>query len=203
MKTFKQYTEETSLNSIYSKAPKAKKEIDSLGKDIAKEVGGFYIDGGIKSKNRSKEKIENEYDGDSSKLKDVVRGTIAVDKSDIENTKKLLKKHSSEIKHHKGNESPLGYSGVNSHIKTNTGLKGEIQVNTPEMIYAKEKPDVAKKMLGVSLYNKLKDKIGLAGKGHAYYEKWRELETDSPEQKQVEKEGKRYYARIRKQLTKK
>lgn len=201
MKSFKQYLEEKSkLDTIYSKAPQAKKEIDSIGQDIAAKVGGFYIDGGIKNKSRSKEKIEKEYDGDASKLKDVVRGTVAVDQKDLQKTKELLKPHSTELKQHNGNSSSLGYSGINSHIKTDAGLKGEIQVNTPEMIYAKEKPEIAKKMLGISLYNKISKKIGKAGKGHEYFEKWRSLDDDSSEKKAIEKSCKKYYSKIRDKL---
>jgi len=39
---------------------------------------------------------------------------------------------------------PLGYSGNIVNIKTSNGLTAEIQVNTPKMIYAKEKPKMPK-----------------------------------------------------------
>ena len=199
MKSFKEYLEEeqSKLDKIYAKAPEAKKQISSIGKDVAAKVGGFYIDGGIKPKQRSKEKVEKEYDGDESKLKDVVRGTVAVDKKDYHAAKELLEPHSTQLKQHKGNSSPLGYSGVNSHIKTDAGIHGEIQVNTPEMIYAKEKPSDAKRMLGIKMYNDIKNMMGPAGKGHEYYEKWRSAEDGSPEKKQIEKACKKYYSKIR------
>lgn len=201
MKSFKQYLQEKSkLDTLYSKVPSAKAEIDSIGQNIANKVGGFYIDGGIKNKTRSAEKVEKEYNGDASKLKDVVRGTIAVDKDNIDQTKSLLKPISTELKHHKGNSSPLGYSGVNSHIKTDNGLKGEIQVNTPEMIYAKEKPEIARKMLGDELYNKISKQLGAAGKGSEYYQKWRSADDNSREKQDIQKSCKKYYSSIRKKL---
>ena len=65
MKTFTEFLQEQSkLEKMYSKAPEAKKEISTIGKDVADKVGGFYIDGGVKSKTRSKEKIKKEYGGD-------------------------------------------------------------------------------------------------------------------------------------------
>ena len=65
------------------------------------------------------------------------------------------------------------------------------------MIYAKEKPLDAKRMLGVKLYNNLYKKLGPAGMGHEYYEKWRSEENPSVKQ-QLQKDCKKYYRSIRK-----
>lgn len=62
------------------------------------------------------------------------------------------------------------------NMKTKSGLTAEIQVNTPEMIYAKESPALARELLGDKKYNEIHTKTGIeGGQGHKYYEEWRKL----------------------------
>ena len=67
----------------------------------------------------------------------------------------------------------LGYSGYNTKYRASNGHIAEIQINTPEMIYAKEPAESAIKQLGEKLYNQLNKRYnGIGGKGHLYYDKW-------------------------------
>lgn len=96
---------------------------------------------------RAREKVETKYDGDWSRLRDVVRGTIAVDKFDeIPQVMKALRKHARE----KGwriatrpedrfsNPTSAGYRDMQLFIESPDGLQAEVQINTKSMWLAKE-----------------------------------------------------------------
>jgi hypothetical protein len=92
----------------------------------------------------------------------------------------------------------LGYSGVNSSLKTKNGITGEIQVNSPEMIYAKETPKNARAILGDDVYDSISAKTGIeGGLGHKLYEQWRALPEGSPGRLPLEAQSKAYYDAIR------
>ena len=73
-------------------------------------------------------------------------------------------------------------------------------MNTPQMIYAKEKD--AKSILGEELYNKLKASGIEGGKGHEFYEEWRKLspikEGELKRMREIERISVEYYSQIRK-----
>ena len=101
------------------------------------------------------------------------------------------------IKTQSHESNPLGYSGNIVNIKTSNGLTAEIQVNTPKMIYAKEKPENAKRILGETKYNQIAKEVGIeGGKGHDLYEKYRVLVAgkDDKQRKKIEQESKKYYS---------
>ncbi|MCF6202159.1 MAG: hypothetical protein L3J59_00605 [Methylococcaceae bacterium] len=61
-------------------------------------------------------------------------------------------------------------------INDNAGLTGEIQVNTPEMIYAKEPESMARVLIGDDAYNAISSKTNVPeGQGHKFYVQWRQL----------------------------
>ena len=94
----------------------------------------------------------------------------------------------------------LGYTGTLVNVKYPNGVWGEIQVNSPQMIYAKEKN--AKVILGDELYNKLKVSGIEGGKGHEFYEEWRKLspikEDELKRMREIEKMSVEYYNQVRK-----
>lgn len=67
----------------------------------------------------------------------------------------MLRERGVAIKEITPTKESLGYSGVNGTMKTASGLTGEIQVNSPEMIYAKETPANARAILGDETCNNI------------------------------------------------
>ncbi len=59
-------------------------------------------------------------------------------------------------------------------IDTPNGLMSEIQLNTPEMIYAKENASVVRKILGDKVYKQPNRTFkGKGGKGYIYYDQYK------------------------------
>lgn len=97
---------------------------------------------------RAREKVEKNYDGNWGQLKDVVRGTIAVDKyDDIPAAVKALREHvqsrgwtlSMRPESRFANPTPAGYRDIQLFIESPDGMQCEVQVNTKAMWVAKEK----------------------------------------------------------------
>ncbi len=136
-------------------------------------------------------------------LKDIVRTTIIVPRSAIEGVIKDLSttKHFLRYKPQSGSAF-LGYSGNIINVLISNGLVAEIQVNTPKMIYAKEQPDVAKKILGEKVWNEIRKQTGTEGGfGHMYYEEYRKLskeEQNSEKGLAIKKESENYYSHFTK-----
>lgn len=100
-----------------------------------------------------------------------------------------------------GAKDPLGYSGVNATIETQAGIVGEIQVNTPAMIYAKESEPMARALIGDDLYTSIATKSGIPdGQGHKLYEQWRVLPDSDPERLAIETQSKAYYDAVRRSI---
>jgi RHS repeat-associated protein len=187
------------LDELYKKAPAAKIEIDNLADGIAEKTGGKVAKAPIKGRGRAMEKATNDYGGDASRLKDLARNTVIVDKDRYPEAVRLLNETGANVKTIDPTVDPMGYSGANGSVKTSNGMVAEIQVNTPEMIYAKETPKNAKAILGDVEYQRLSDKLGVSGgKGHELYEQWRSLPPGDPKRVALEAESKEYYSTIRK-----
>ncbi len=186
------------FGEIYAKAPAAKLEIDSMADDIAEMFGGQVAKAPVKSKERAIQKIMNDYDGDATKIKDLARNTIIVSAEKMDAAVAELAKRGANVKVIDGATNPLGYSGVNSTIKTQAGIVGEVQVNTPAMIYAKESEPMARALLGDNLYDSIAAKSGIpGGQGHKFYEEWRVLEPGSTQAQSISEKSHAYYEAIR------
>ena len=136
---------------------------------------------------------------DIFKIKDAVRTTIIVQRDQLQNVVNELGNNKMCIKkkEHKA-ENNQGYSGFLLNVKSSNGLIGEIQVNTSEMIYAKEKPDIAKTILGEDTWNKIREKTGIeGGLGHEYYEQFRTMKIDDPYRIELERKSFEYYNHFR------
>ena len=183
------------LDSMYKDAPAAKKEIDTMADELAEQYGGSVAKAPLKGRERAKQKIENDYQGDASKLKDVARNTIIVPKDQIQNVKKELGNKGADVWEFTPDNNALGYSGINTTIKTKNGLHGEVQVNSPEMIYAKEPENIARTLIGDDAYNKIAKDTGIeGGLGHKYYEDWRVIkDKESAAAKKIAEKSKKYY----------
>lgn len=89
----------------------------------------------------------------------------------------------------------MGYSGNIVNIKTSNGLTAEIQVNTERMIYAKEKPEVAMRILGKNRWDEIHRQTGMrGGLGHKYYEEWRLLDKANNAAQKIAQKSVEYYS---------
>ncbi|MBH9353175.1 T6SS effector (p)ppApp synthetase Tas1 [Pseudomonas aeruginosa] len=187
------------FEKVYGKAPAAKAEIDAVADGLAAKHGGRVAKAPIKSRERAMQKINNDYKGDPTKIKDLARNTIIVEGDKVNTVAAELANRGAKVKVIDGNADPLGYSGVNSTMNTKAGIPGEIQVNSPEMIYAKESEDMARILLGNDTYDAVAAKAGVpGGQGHKYYEDWRVLDPKSPEAQAIAEKSRAYYDAVRK-----
>ena len=186
------------LDEMYAKAPAAQKEIDDIAAQIAAQTNGRVAPGPVKGRERAMEKIEKEYDGDAARIKDLVRNTIVVEQAEYDKAVALVKQKAAKVKTIRDGDDPLGYTGTNAVVQTKAGISAEIQVNTPEMIFAKEKPEIAKKILGEERYNQIASRSAEGGKGHVLYEEYRTLPPHDPKRKAIEEQSRKYYDSIRK-----
>lgn len=158
-------------------------ELQTIAEKTANKFGAKVSPINYKSSNRIIEKAVNDYNGDVSKLTDAVRNTIYADQKTVEKIITELQKTPGFVKYKRqvAETDDLGYSGNIFHFKLSNGLIGEIQVNTPEMIYAKEKPGDARAILGTDLYQQLADRFKIeGGRGHTYYEEYRAIDKFDP-----------------------
>jgi hypothetical protein len=198
--------EDEDVKDLVSKAQDAAPEVDKLGKDLAEKYGAVVTPINMKSADSIVRKTNTEENGNLGNIKDSVRNTIITDDpvamqniiKDLSNDPRVANGNG-RIKTQTHESNPLGYSGNLINIKTSNGLTAEIQVNTPKMIYAKEKPENAKLILGEKKYNEIKKQVGIeGGKGHELYEKYRVLAIgkDDKQRKQIEQESKKYYSKF-------
>lgn len=165
---------------------------------IADKLRAIITPVNIKSENRILEKAIADYHGDVFQVNDIIRNTFVATDSKMSALIAEIEKQFKVIEYTPQSTS-MGYSGHLFKIWVRDGVKGEIQVNTPQMIYAKDRK--AKDILGADLFNKIKEKSGLPhGLGHGYYKEYRVLsvpERQSAKGRELVEESKKYYERIR------
>lgn len=184
--------------SVYAKAPAAKEEIDKLADEIAARHGGRVAKAPIKSEKRAMEKITNDYGGDATKIKDLARNTIVVPQAKIDDVVRDLEQAGAKVKRISPAADEYGYSGVNSNLPTKAGLMSEIQVNSPEMIFAKEPEELARAIIGNDAYADIAARAGVeGGLGHKFYEAGRSLPIGDPQLEAIQVESRAYYETVR------
>ena len=186
---------ENSAKELVNRASLVGNEVQSLAEFIAKKNKGFVTPINYKSISSITRKVKTEgitpYD-----IKDAVRTTIIVPKSQIDEVLNELSDSDSfvRLKRQKP-ESFMGYSGNIVNIKTSNGLVAEIQVNTERMIYAKEKPEDAKRILGEKRWEEIQKQTGMeGGLGHKYYEEWRILDKSDKKAQEIAEKSIKYYS---------
>ena len=186
---------ENSAKEIVNRASLVGNEVQSLAKFIAKKNKGFATPINYKSISSITRKVKTEgitpYD-----IRDAVRTTIIVPKSQIDQVLNELSESDlfMLLKRQKP-ESFMGYSGNIVNIKTSNGLVAEIQVNTERMIYAKEKPEDAKRILGEKRWEEIQKQTGMeGGLGHKYYEEWRILDKSDKKAQEIAEKSIKYYS---------
>ncbi len=135
-------------------------------------------------------------------LKDTVRTTIIAPQDKIAGVIDSLKKNELFLRYKlQDGDEYIGYTGNIINIKTTNGLTTEIQVNTAKMIYAKEKPEDAKRILGLKTWNKIRKEVGVeGGLGHKYYEEWRAIlkeEQLTAQGQALKKKSEKYYSHFK------
>lgn len=192
---FQNISTEKSVSELMQRASDVGNEVQSLAYGIASRYSGYVTPVNYKSKSSITRKVNTEhvtpYD-----IKDAVRTTIIAPKSEIESILKELNNLPSFIRLKRQKpESFMGYSGNIVNIRTSNGLTAEIQVNTDRMIYAKELPEEAKRILGENRWNEIHKETGLeGGLGHKYYEEWRMMDKSNPKAIEIAKKSAEYYS---------
>jgi hypothetical protein len=185
------------INETRAKAQLSGNEVQSLAEGIARRYGATCTPINFKGAESIRRKVYSERGENPTftpdALKDTVRTTIVASRSDIQEVISMLKDSGGFLRH-KPQRTPLGYTGHIVNIRTKNGMVGEIQVNTARMIYAKEKPADARRVIGDDLWNKIHRETGLeGGLGHRFYEAYRVLDPDSPEAKRILEQSREYY----------
>lgn len=133
------------LTKAYEGAAASKPEFDSAMNEIATATGTSAILPDLKGRARSEEKIANDYGGDATRIKDLLRGTIQADtlaeaRSAIESLQKKF--DVVEIKDALDPAKPSPYTGgyrdAKLIVRTSNGTLAEIQVNLSGMMAAKK-----------------------------------------------------------------
>jgi len=146
----------------------------------------------LKARDTAQDKVTRDYAGDWYDLKDVVRMTI-VTPSD-----RIMKVVQAKVRGLFGlgvgrpglnlikdieviaASDPCGYSGVNFVVRLSNHRPAEIQVNTPVMIYGKEKEKNSKTILGWKQFFEIKCRFMIEGGfGHTLYEMYRDDKAGS------------------------
>lgn len=154
-----------------AKARRVKDNVQGIAKKIADKYGARVTPINLKSESSIRRKLKNNDVKGINDIKDLVRTTIIADAKDHDAILKELGAHPTHIRtKHQSRKDYGGYEGNITNIRVK-GVTGEIQVISPEMIYAKGPMHVAYKMLGKQKFLEIKNRTGLlSGQGHAFYE---------------------------------
>lgn len=198
---------DAAIKETSQKAHAVGEEVQSLAESIASKYEAVCTPINYKSEALIKRKVlaeraKNKSNFSPGMLKDAVRTTIIAPKDKIADVIEELRKNNLFLRHKpQDGDDYIGYTGNIINIKTTNGLTAEIQVNTAKMIYAKELPENARKILGDKLWNNIHKEVGVeGGLGHKYYEEWRVMskaEQCSAMGKALKKKSEEYYAYFR------
>lgn len=202
--------EKTTINNdvslLMKKALNSEAEVSAIISKLTKELGGYATPINFKSRESILRKVTDELNGNIEGIKDSIRATIIVPKEKMKNILQYIEKNSifARVK----NQTPeqfLGYSGILTNIRTQQNIFAEIQFNTEKMIYAKETPSNAIRIMGQKRYNEIRKETGIeGGLGHKYYEEIRVLKAKTNNTPDIleriaelEKQSFNYYSKFR------
>lgn len=130
-------------------AAAAKPDFDAKMEGIGKAIGSKVKLAKIKGGDRLLEKHVRDNEGDPSKMKDLVRGSLVVNSlDDVGPALAEIEKHFdvSRVNDRFAKPTNAGYSDVLINVNLPGGIQGELQIHVPEMLAAKSE-------LGHALYN--------------------------------------------------
>lgn len=164
---------EKKIDALMNLAKKHGPETQSIAEDIAKQFGGYTTPLNYKSRKSISRKFNS---GEITKeVKDSARTTIILPEENIESALAELQKNSRFSRLKRQDDAGSGYKGNIVNLSFGQGFMTEIQVNTAEMIYAKETVADAYRILGGKEYRRIYSQTGMPGGwGHRYYETTRE-----------------------------
>lgn len=192
---------------LMSEAKKGGAELDAEAKRIAEKNGAKVTPLNYKGYESTLRKANDDLggliysDGPIKGVQDSVRNTIIADAESIKKIK-LDIEGSKIFKDMKvQNFENTGYRGYLAHAKLKNGVIAEIQINTPEMIFAKETPQVAKAVIGEDTWAAIQRKTGLqGGLGHKYYEQERVIkgidDVSKATRESIQRQSREYYAKF-------
>ena len=194
------------IKEVMAKARSVGDEIQAIAESVARRYGAFCTPINYKTAESIRRKVLLERKDPMkpgflpSELKDTVRTTIVSRSNNLANIIAALKGEQFFIRY-KPQNTELGYIGHIVNVRMDGNMIVEIQVNTAKMIYAKEKPEIAKKIIGVDLWTSIYKEVKVeGGLGHKYYEKWRamtEAEKVSEKGRKLLQESIAYYSHFR------
>lgn len=184
---------ESQISELMQKAQRAGRTVQSTAEEIAHRHGAVVTPINFKSRDSIRRKVLSERknpetpDFEPSELKDAVRNTIVAPRQSLDAIIKELQS-SGIFMRYKPQHTELGYVGNIINVRTSQGIIGEIQVNTPAMIYAKEPPEIAKSIIGDDVWEKIHRQTNVAGGlGHKYYEEWRVMSIEEQQSERGQK----------------
>lgn len=167
----------------FADADYAKQEIEGVGELIARKYNGFVSKAPLKSEERAGQKVAMDYAGDWFSIKDLARMTIIVPQINqcrlvLEDLRREFhpakKRGLLQVKDVTPDMDPCGYSSLTVFVRTSNDRPAEIQINIPEIIYAKQSESSVSRILGPDGYARIKTKYQLeGGLGHVFYEIYR------------------------------
>lgn len=134
------------MRRMYKAAGKAKPQFDALMTQIARAVDGEAMLAALKGTARAVAKIQADYNGDPTKIKDLVRGTVEIRTAaqaqqavlQILANFKVLPTGQRNLLDPKADPVD-GYRDAKFNVDLGNGLVGEVQVNLPAMLAAKKR----------------------------------------------------------------
>ena len=185
---------------LISKAKESQSYLQEIADNMASIYGATPTEVGVKKFSSLYRKVTSRNEVTSiNDIKDSVRCTIVSDKRDIPNIINELRENEAFYRH-KHQSTSYGYTGDIVNVVMPNGIKAEIQVNTPAMIYAKERPFDAKRIIGEDVWETIYRKTGVeGGLGHKYYEEGRVLDVikDILKIEELQKKSREYYSIFR------
>lgn len=190
------------VTALQDRARESGPEVDKMANDIADKHGAKVTPINYKSRDSTLRKANADYKGDVNEVKDSVRNTIITDRKNIAKVAEEVKNNPLTTRFKEQVDPKLGYSGYLANVKTSNGTLGEVQINTPKMIYAKELPADAQRILGKDQWEAINKETGLpGGLGHKYYEQHRVLNEAIPAERikmnEIEAASRDYYSNFR------
>lgn len=187
------------IRNLMKKAKESTGEISDLIKYLNKNFGGYTTPINLKSEASIYRKATQELNRNVFNIKDSIRATVVLPKNKYENI--LHNLENLRIFERIKVQTPerfSGYSGILVNIKTKNGIFAEIQFNTEKMIYAKERPQDAIRVIGEKRWREINKETGLeGGLGHKFYEEMRVLPKNSSKRLEIEKKSIEYYSKFR------
>ena len=196
------------ITDLRTKAKDVSEDVQRIAEGIAGKYNASVTPINLKSTESIKRKAKSESlspEEISTGIKDSVRTTIVTDKEKIPAIIEDLKADENFLRYKEQTPDKfMGYSGHIINLRMGNGVIAEIQVNTPKMIYAKEKEEDAKRILGEDVWNGIREETGMeGGRGHSLYEDIRIINPNKDEasrkrKEELEQKSREYYSHFNK-----